>query len=187
MADVGCRMSDLQLHSSDFSLLSSVSLVVLPSDFCLFSVSCLLSPVFRSPDLHSLKVCVTFPVDHLQFERVQRREGFQMVKRTRIKPGSETKPRAAHRHSPKDTAVESSVSEKAKKAFDIDIFRGWCKSCGICAAFCPRECIGKDEEGSPVVKDANRCSGCGWCEVHCPDFAISVRQRNLNPVQPEED
>ncbi len=110
-----------------------------------------------------------------------------MVKRPRTKTNSEIKNKASDRHSPKDQLTESSVSEKTKKAFDIDIFMGWCKSCGICAAFCPRECIGRDEEGSPVVKDASRCSGCGWCEVHCPDFAISVRQRKLNPVQPEED
>ena len=110
-----------------------------------------------------------------------------MVKRARTKTNSEIKEKESRRHSPKDQGTESSISEKTKKAFDIDIFMGWCKSCGICAAFCPRECIGRDEEGSPVVKDASRCSGCGWCEVHCPDFAISVRQRNLNTVQPGED
>jgi 2-oxoglutarate ferredoxin oxidoreductase subunit delta len=109
-----------------------------------------------------------------------------MVKRTRTKPDSEIKTKPSDRHSPKERAVKSSFSDKPKKAYDIDIFMGWCKSCGICAAFCPRECIGRDEEGSPVVKDANRCSGCGWCEVHCPDFAISVRPRDLNTVKVED-
>jgi 2-oxoglutarate ferredoxin oxidoreductase subunit delta len=37
------------------------------------------------------------------------------------------------------------------------------------------------------VTDAKRCSGCGWCELHCPDFAISVRQRLVKAVQPEDD
>ncbi|MFZ2446630.1 MAG: 4Fe-4S binding protein [Syntrophobacteraceae bacterium] len=63
-----------------------------------------------------------------------------------------------------------------KKQYEIDIFRGWCKSCGICAAFCPKECIHLDEEGSPVVSDSGRCTGCGWCELHCPDFAVSIRR-----------
>jgi 2-oxoglutarate ferredoxin oxidoreductase subunit delta len=72
---------------------------------------------------------------------------------------------------------ETPVSEREKKAYEIDIFKAWCKACGICAAFCPRECLGRDEEGAPYVRDADRCTGCGWCELHCPDFAISVRQR----------
>jgi len=110
-----------------------------------------------------------------------------MVKRIRTKPDSKIKENPSHRHSPKDMDAESSVSEKLKKAYDIDIFMGWCKSCGICAAFCPRECIGWDEEGAPVVKDAGRCSGCGWCEVHCPDFAISVRPRTMNVAKTGED
>ena len=58
--------------------------------------------------------------------------------------------------------------------YEIDIFRDWCKSCGICAAFCPRQCIVLDEDGAPTRVDSDRCTGCGWCEVHCPDFAISV-------------
>ena len=85
----------------------------------------------------------------------------------------------------KALAGVSVIDEKAKKAFDIDIFRGWCKSCGICAAFCPRECIETDENGSPVVTDANRCSGCGWCELHCPDFAVSVRPRPVKAAAGE--
>lgn len=73
------------------------------------------------------------------------------------------------------------AAEKAPgrgRKFEIDIFRGWCKSCGICAAFCPRNCIRLDEDNSPVVADEDRCTGCGWCELHCPDFAISVREKD---------
>jgi 2-oxoglutarate ferredoxin oxidoreductase subunit delta len=110
-----------------------------------------------------------------------------MVKRTRAKPDSEMQEKPPSHHSPKDQALKSSLSDKSEKTYDIDIFMGWCKSCGICAAFCPRECIGRDEEGSPVVKNASRCSGCGWCEVHCPDFAISVRPHNMKAVKPADD
>lgn len=76
-------------------------------------------------------------------------------------------------------------NSKERQEYAIDIFRDWCKQCGICAAFCPRECIRQDEEGTPIVEDSGRCSGCGWCELHCPDFAISVR-RKMKKMQAEE-
>jgi 2-oxoglutarate ferredoxin oxidoreductase subunit delta len=71
------------------------------------------------------------------------------------------------------------------KHYDIDIYRAWCKQCGLCAAFCPRECLALDEEGAPVVVKPERCTGCGWCELHCPDFAISVREHSAE--KPEEE
>jgi 2-oxoglutarate ferredoxin oxidoreductase subunit delta len=75
----------------------------------------------------------------------------------------------------------------AKHEFDIDIYRAWCKACGICAAFCPKHCIQLDDEGTPVVRDADECSGCGWCELHCPDFAISVHPRQSRGMTPVEE
>jgi 2-oxoglutarate ferredoxin oxidoreductase subunit delta len=72
------------------------------------------------------------------------------------------------------------------REYEIDIFRDWCKSCGICAAFCPRQCLGLDEHGAPVVKDAKRCTGCRWCELHCPDFAICVKELVDEEKQAEE-
>jgi 2-oxoglutarate ferredoxin oxidoreductase subunit delta len=73
-------------------------------------------------------------------------------------------------------AAPQAEAAKLKKHYEIDIYRAWCKACGICAAFCPRECLSLDEEGNPVVTRSERCTGCGWCELHCPDFAISVRE-----------
>jgi 2-oxoglutarate ferredoxin oxidoreductase subunit delta len=115
------------------------------------------------------------------------KRGTQMAKQSKNKEGRQIKAKLSDRHSAKADPLQSSNSEKAKKAFEIDIFMGWCKSCGICAAFCPRECIKKDEDGAPIVEDADRCTGCGWCEVHCPDFAISVRPRNLKTLTPGEE
>jgi len=73
-------------------------------------------------------------------------------------------------------APEGEEAEKPHPEYEIDIFRDWCKSCGICAAFCPRQCLERDENGAPVIKDAKRCTGCRWCELHCPDFAICVKE-----------
>jgi 2-oxoglutarate ferredoxin oxidoreductase subunit delta len=74
-----------------------------------------------------------------------------------------------------------------KKEYVIDIFRDWCKGCGICAAFCPRGCIKMSEAGEPVVVDAKRCTGCGWCELHCPDFAICVKEQAAKKKAEEAD
>jgi 2-oxoglutarate ferredoxin oxidoreductase subunit delta len=71
--------------------------------------------------------------------------------------------------------------EKPHPEYRVNIYRDWCKSCGICAAFCPRQCLSLDADGAPVVDHAERCTGCRWCELHCPDFAICVRE-----VAPQE-
>jgi 2-oxoglutarate ferredoxin oxidoreductase subunit delta len=86
----------------------------------------------------------------------------------------------------KETGMkEQANSEKLKadseqpiehKQYEIDIFRDWCKGCGICAEFCPKKCLRLNEAGEPVVDRTEACTGCGWCEMHCPDFAICVRQ-----------
>jgi NAD-dependent dihydropyrimidine dehydrogenase PreA subunit len=70
--------------------------------------------------------------------------------------------------------------------YRINIYRDWCKGCGICAAFCPRHCLGLDAEGNPVVEKSERCTGCRWCELHCPDFAICVREVKQGQETPKE-
>jgi 2-oxoglutarate ferredoxin oxidoreductase subunit delta len=65
-------------------------------------------------------------------------------------------------------------AKKGKDTPEIDIYKAWCKGCGICAAFCPAGVLGRDEGGYPYVKDADKCIKCAWCEMRCPDFAIRV-------------
>ena len=81
----------------------------------------------------------------------------------------------------------AAADEQPDKEYEIDIFRDWCKSCGICAGFCPRKCITLDADGNPVVKDAKRCTGCRWCELHCPDFAICVKELAARQTAEEAD
>ena len=69
-------------------------------------------------------------------------------------------------------------SKKKKEEPRIDIYRAWCKACGICVAFCPTGALAKDEAGYPYVKDVGKCIRCGWCEIRCPDFAITVEQKS---------
>jgi 2-oxoglutarate ferredoxin oxidoreductase subunit delta len=77
---------------------------------------------------------------------------------------------------PDTVPVGNEHPDKPHREYGINIYRDWCKSCGICAAFCPRQCLSLDAEGAPVVDKAERCTGCRWCELHCPDFAICVRE-----------
>lgn len=65
------------------------------------------------------------------------------------------------------------MSKKGK--YNIEIFKSWCKKCGICVAFCPVEALGQDESGAPFVKNPEKCTGCQMCELRCPDFAITLR------------
>lgn len=52
----------------------------------------------------------------------------------------------------------------------------WCKGCGICAAFCPKNVLAIEDEKA-VIKDSEACIYCGQCEQRCPDYAIYIEQK----------
>ena len=54
------------------------------------------------------------------------------------------------------------------------IEESWCKGCGICVAFCPKQVLALDELGKVHVANGDACIGCGQCELRCPDYAIFV-------------
>jgi len=68
-------------------------------------------------------------------------------------------------------------TKKKKEEPRIDIYKAWCKACGICVAFCPTGVLDRDETGYPYVKETDKCINCGWCEIRCPDFAITVERK----------
>lgn len=75
-------------------------------------------------------------------------------------------------------ASSSTQPGKSKKYFRVIFFYEWCKSCGICAAMCPKNIILLDDRGHPLIEDMDECIGCRNCEIHCPDFAITVKKRH---------
>jgi len=68
--------------------------------------------------------------------------------------------------------------KKSIKA-DLVINRTFCKGCGVCIAFCPKEALFMDNYGK-ADKDMEKCTACGVCETFCPDFAISLVKRRLS-------
>ena len=61
-----------------------------------------------------------------------------------------------------------------KEKHVIEVYKSWCKKCGICVAFCPAGVLAEDETGAPYAKEPDKCTGCQLCALRCPDFAINV-------------
>ena len=51
----------------------------------------------------------------------------------------------------------------------------WCKGCGICAAFCPKQALELVDEKVRLKEDGG-CVLCGMCEMRCPDYAIYLKE-----------
>ena len=56
----------------------------------------------------------------------------------------------------------------------IDITTEWCKGCGICVAFCPKQVLELNRQGKCEVARLEECIACMMCELRCPDLAIEV-------------
>jgi 2-oxoglutarate ferredoxin oxidoreductase subunit delta len=70
---------------------------------------------------------------------------------------------------------------KAVKRAVVEINREWCKGCGICIAFCPKQALTRDERDKAAWSHPENCIACGGCEIRCPDMAIEVRQEQGGP------
>ena len=75
-----------------------------------------------------------------------------------------------------DSELTTSRRGRSKSRGRVIVYRKWCKECGICIAFCPRDVLARDEDGSVLVANPDACTACRWCELHCPDFAITVKR-----------
>ncbi|MCK5069234.1 MAG: 4Fe-4S binding protein [Desulfocapsa sp.] len=79
----------------------------------------------------------------------------------------------------KKAAIPSAAKKtKEKKLYSVVFFPKWCKSCGLCSAFCAKKIIKTDEFGLPYIDKMDECIGCRFCEIHCPDFAITIKARH---------
>ncbi len=73
-----------------------------------------------------------------------------------------------------DTTHAAEKPARAAVQYSINIYRAWCKSCGICVEFCPKDVLTGDAFGTPDATAPEKCIGCTLCVLHCPDFAITV-------------
>lgn len=52
----------------------------------------------------------------------------------------------------------------------------WCKGCGICVEFCPKQVLALGDDGKVLVAKPTECIDCGLCELRCPDFVLRVEE-----------
>lgn len=52
--------------------------------------------------------------------------------------------------------------------------RDWCKGCGICVQFCPKQVLDLDREDKVAASRTEDCICCKLCEIRCPDLAIEI-------------
>ncbi|MHA1629261.1 MAG: 4Fe-4S dicluster domain-containing protein [Candidatus Heimdallarchaeota archaeon] len=72
------------------------------------------------------------------------------------------------------------VHQHPEKKYYLITDESRCKGCGLCIAFCPKNCLGFSDEyndkGWRVAKMQRMrdCIKCYMCERSCPDFAIFI-------------
>jgi 2-oxoglutarate ferredoxin oxidoreductase subunit delta len=85
------------------------------------------------------------------------------------------------RHSkavPADYQLDARLAPERKPVIVID--ERYCKGCGICVRFCPKQVLEISKEVNsrgyytPYVVDPDKCSNCHQCTLFCPDFAIFI-------------
>ncbi len=65
------------------------------------------------------------------------------------------------------------MSKARTEAYHLD--REWCKGCGICITFCPKQVLEMDPHDKAVPARLEDCIACRLCEMICPDLAIDVK------------
>ncbi|TVQ39927.1 MAG: 4Fe-4S dicluster domain-containing protein [Spirochaetaceae bacterium] len=66
------------------------------------------------------------------------------------------------------------------RVVEINVNHQWCKSCGVCIEFCPRDVFVAGERDRAEAVRVEACISCELCERICPDLAITLVYDNGN-------
>ncbi len=67
-----------------------------------------------------------------------------------------------------------------KRTITHQIDTEWCKGCGICVHFCPKDVLELDRKGKVQAVRPEDCIACMLCELRCPDLAIQIIKEEDN-------
>jgi len=80
------------------------------------------------------------------------------------------------------TAVTHSVPMLYKAEYVAELAWDKCNGCRICMRLCQYGAIGFSATNKKVFIDPRRCYGCGICRATCKPEAITLVDRQANPV-----
>lgn len=84
--------------------------------------------------------------------------------------------------SPRPDAPRKSGRTEPDNPPEIVVKVSWCKGCGLCVEYCNRDVLEMDGV-LPKVIHPEKCTRCLQCEVICPDFAIEVKDGEIQAVE----
>ncbi|MBS4015718.1 MAG: 4Fe-4S binding protein [Candidatus Latescibacteria bacterium] len=69
------------------------------------------------------------------------------------------------------------VECKSQSGIEIIIIKEFCKGCGICVEFCPKNVLALGSDFKVNVANIDACNGDKLCELRCPDYAIFIKKQ----------
>ncbi len=76
---------------------------------------------------------------------------------------------------PEKSAIRVIRRERGGLVFSLPLVCQQCRQAS-CLEACPTEAIWRENEGSPLTFDQEKCTGCGMCVEACPAGCISLDQ-----------
>ena len=64
--------------------------------------------------------------------------------------------------------------KERRENLEMAINYDWCKGCGICISFCPKDCFDISSINQPVMSRLDECTKCMQCVYRCPDYCITI-------------